>query len=150
MLALASVKLSGGALVAHKLYAHPIASVDHWMLLDSNLERQTLADLRSVTAWLESAKAITVSIEKPLFGWHDTGERPDFVVQKLGQDGRRSHMVVETMGLDDPEYVARKQAMRTKFFQRGVEVYWDMRAADPGASKALRSAVARWAIRDRS
>ena len=147
MLALAAVKLSGGALVAHKLYAHPIASVDHWMLLDSNLERQTLADLRSVSAWLESAKAITVSIEKPLFAWHDTGERPDFVVQRRAQDGHWSYMVVETMGFDDPKYLARKQAMRGKLLQQGVEVYWDMRASDPDASKALRSAVARWALR---
>lgn len=149
MLALACVKLSGGALVAHKLYAHPIASVDHWMLLDSNLERQTLADLRSVISWLESAKGISISVEKPLFAWNDTGERPDFVLQILGQDGRRSYMVVETMGLDEPDYIARKQAMRGNLLLRGVEVFWDMRAVDSDASKALRSAVARWAIRIR-
>ena len=123
--------------------------VVHWMLLDPNLERQTLADLRSVAAWLDITKGITVSIEKPLFAWHDTSERPDFVVQRLGLDGRRSYMVVEAMSLDDPEYTARRQSMRGKLFQGGVEVYWDMRASDPDASKSLRSAVARWAVRNR-
>lgn len=145
MLALVAVKRVEGVTLAHKLYAHPVASTDHWLLIDSNLERQTLDDLMAVSEWLKLSKGIRLSIDKPLFGWNGTGERPDFVLTRHGEHDHKTFLVVETMGFDDAEYLARKQDMRGKL-HHVASVYWDMRASDPDASKLLRSAVARWAM----
>ena len=102
-------------------YAHPCASERHLMLVDSDLERQTLAQLRSVQDWLGSRKGLRVVIEKPLFdiGPDDTGVReavprppciPDFMVRATTADGAPARVViVETMGFADEAYRARKR-----------------------------------------
>ena len=47
-------------------YAHPCAAEAHLMLVDSDLERRTLAQLRSVQAWLGLRRGVRVAIDKPL------------------------------------------------------------------------------------
>ena len=50
-----------------KAYLHPCAGPGHLMLVDSDLERRTLAQLLRLQAWLLRQRGITVTIEKPLF-----------------------------------------------------------------------------------
>jgi hypothetical protein len=101
-------------------YLHPRVSEEHLMLIDSDLERQTLAQLRSVQAWLGKQKLACVSIEKPLFDiWpEDHGDAhsdprppclPDFVVRAIGADAVARAAVIETMGFADVAYRERKE-----------------------------------------
>ncbi|MBN9560438.1 MAG: hypothetical protein J0H14_06865 [Alphaproteobacteria bacterium] len=92
-------------------YAHPCAAERHLMLLDSNLERHTLAQLRSLQSWLARKKNLPTSIDKPMFDV--ASERvdglprppciPDFVMQSA-----TATAVVETMGYADAAYRERK------------------------------------------
>ena len=97
-------------------YAHPCAGEAHLMLVDSDMERRTLAQLRSVQSWLGSKRGLGVSIEKPV---HDLGGQdpdgaarppciPDFIV-RAGKGGVAA--VVETMGYADDAYRSRKARM---------------------------------------
>lgn len=129
--------------VLYSAYAHPVANEDHWMLVDSDLERHTLRDLFSVCRWLESEKGILVEIDKPLHAWQGTGERPDFVLTTKSKSGTKN-LVIETMGFDDPGYEARKNQLAQNV---NCPVYFDRRTTqDEGTAKALKSAVAKWAI----
>lgn len=108
-------------------YVHPCASEKHLMLVDSDLERRTLAQLRGLQSWLGRKQILQVGIEKPLF---DVGPEiddrtlprpplvPDFVV--TADDGATA--IVETMGFADAEYRERK-----------TRVHGAMRAALAGA-----------------
>ena len=98
-------------------YAHPCADDAHLMLLDSDMERRTLAQLRSVQSWLARKMDTAMTIEKPLF---DIGPEPDddadprpvlmpdFVVraETPGAAGRTA--IVETMGFADDAYRTHK------------------------------------------
>ena len=101
-------------------YAHPCATAAHLMLVDSDLERRTLAQLRSVQTWLAKRKSVAVTIEKPMFdvGAGEEAEAiprppciPDFVVSAAGIGGARASAIVETMGFADEEYRARKRRL---------------------------------------
>ena len=54
-----------------KAYLHPCASQGHLMPVDSNLERQTLAQLLSLQDWLGKSRKVRVTLDKPVFdlGW---------------------------------------------------------------------------------
>ena len=58
---------SEGEVQVLSAYAHPCAAAAHLMLVDSDLERRTLAQLRSVQTWLAKRKSVAVTIEKPMF-----------------------------------------------------------------------------------
>ncbi len=102
-------------------YVHPCAAADHLMLVDSDLERRTLAEIRSVQAWLERRKGLSIGIEKPLFDMMPAPEAgaaptppivPDFLVGRVDEGpSRRPCVVVETMGYGDDAYRARKQGV---------------------------------------
>jgi hypothetical protein len=90
------------------------------MLIDSDLERQTLAQLRSVQAWLGRHNLARVSIEKPLFDIWPKDHRnahadprppclPDFVVRAIGVDAVARAAVIETMGFADAASRERKE-----------------------------------------
>jgi hypothetical protein len=135
-------KRKDGSVEMQKAYAQPVNDEHHWMLVDSNLERQTIADLRAVCRWLHDEKGVSVKIDKPLFDWNNTGERPDFVLT-LERNGNIRHLVVETMGYDDPAYESRKAELSQNV---GCEVYFDRRHLGEGQGKELKSSVARWAL----
>lgn len=59
--------IEGGPVEVLSAYAHPCVSATHLMLVDSDMERRTLSQLRSVQAWLASKRNLAVSIEKPMF-----------------------------------------------------------------------------------
>jgi hypothetical protein len=101
-------------------YLHPCVSEEHLMLIDSDMERQTFAQLRSAQAWLGKRNLARVSIEKPLFDlWpEDHGNAhadprppclPDFVVRAIGADAVARAAVIETMGSTDAAYRQRKE-----------------------------------------
>ena len=113
----------GGPVEALSAYAHPIAGEGHLMLVDSDFERRTLAQVRSLQTWLAAKKGIRLTIEKPLFditpsedGDPDGVARPpcipDFVVRAEGvtQVGC-PRVIVETMGFADEGY--RRTKVRT-------------------------------------
>jgi hypothetical protein len=101
-------------------YLHPCASERHLMLVDSDLERQTFAQLRGVQTWLGKQKLAQISIDKPLFDiWPDDHGKaeavprppclPDFVVRATGDDGVARAAVIERMGFADAGYRERKE-----------------------------------------
>lgn len=99
-------------------YAHPCAGDAHLMLLDSDMERRTLAQLRSLQGWLADNRRMPVSIEKPMYDLAgDTSVAPeplppcipDFVVRSTRPDGAPGAAIVETMGFADDAYRARKE-----------------------------------------
>jgi hypothetical protein len=102
-------------------YLHPCAAADNLMLVDSDLERATLTEIRCVQAWLERRKGVRVAIEKPLFDIMPDGATdaapippvvPDFLVGRVEEGpARRPRVVVETMGYGDDAYRARKRGI---------------------------------------
>lgn len=118
--ALVGRALEGEPVEVLSAYAHPCAGDAHLMLLDSGMERRTLAQLRSVQAWLAAKHGVAVGIEKPLFDMGpvvpaDTVPRPplipDFVL-RAGAEGEAVRTVVaETMGFADQDYRTRKALM---------------------------------------
>src|SRR5271166_618776 len=75
------------------------------LLIDSDYERQTLAQLRSVQSWLRRRCGVLTTIDKPLFDLRppastDDAPRPplipDFLVGVVGPGGVRRNVVVET------------------------------------------------------
>ncbi len=101
-----------GAIGIVSAYVHPCASKAHLMLVDSDAERRTLAQLQSVQIWLQREDSIEATIDKPLFDvGPETGPEdqprpscvPDFVVRGGGRT-----VIVETMGYADEDYRTRK------------------------------------------
>lgn len=99
-------------------YVHPCAGDAHLMLVDSDMERRSLAQLRSLQDWLGGKKDVRVSIEKPLYDLlrDDTPGAPprppcipDFLARVVKPGG--AVVVAETMGFADAEYRSRKQRM---------------------------------------
>ncbi|HME24452.1 MAG TPA: hypothetical protein VKI44_24490, partial [Acetobacteraceae bacterium] len=58
---------SDEAVAVLSAYVHPGASRGHMLLIDSDYERQTLAQLRSVQSWLRRRCGVLTTIDKPLF-----------------------------------------------------------------------------------
>lgn len=129
------------ATVVSDCYAHPIASPDHWMLVDSNLERQTLNDLIRICEELRQASGIQITLQKPLHLWGETGERPDFVLS-IGHQVPRQQLVVETMGYEDPTYELRKLNLTRRV---PCQVHLDLRhGSQTDATSTLRAVVRDW------
>jgi hypothetical protein len=107
-----------------RAYAHPCVGTRDLMLVDSNLERGTLDELRRLQNWLRVNKGVRLEIEKPHFDIAEerddpTGSEtephepciPDFILRAEGTAARGARTVlVETMGYADETYRARKQA----------------------------------------
>ncbi len=131
------------------------------MLVDSDMERRTLAQLRSVQAWLASKRNLAVSIEKPMF---DVGPAPqpgasprppcipDFVL-RAGRDGAaESTVIVETMGFGDEAYRGGKALIHPLMSAAlgGARVIEHDFHLPPGMPQARRDAAfwraVRWAL----
>jgi hypothetical protein len=107
-----------------RAYAHPCVSARNLMLVDSNLERRTLDELRRLQDWLSANKGLRLGIEKPHFdiaGEDDAMDSeapprepciPDFILRAegVGTQGAETALV-ETMGFGDETYRARKQVV---------------------------------------
>jgi hypothetical protein len=87
-----------------QVYLHPLAQIDSYVLVDSDLERKTLNIMKS-RLWQMSGANKPFSIIKPLTDRvvQDQGVRPDFIVESGDE-----WVVVETMGFTDDEYLERK------------------------------------------
>lgn len=116
--------LEGAPVEVLSAYVHPCAGDAHLMLLDSDLERRTLALLRRVQGWLGKHRGVSVAIEKPMYDIAPPLAEsvasavaprapciPDFIL-RAGCDGETARtVVVETMGFADAAYRARKRLM---------------------------------------
>jgi predicted nuclease of restriction endonuclease-like RecB superfamily len=104
-----------------KAYVHPCASLRDLMLMDSNYERRTFAELKRLQQFLANKQGIRVVIEKPMLDVRgdedlvdpaiEAGEPciPDFVLQtEAAPAGGAAVVVVETMGFAGENYRARK------------------------------------------
>ena len=98
-------------------YVHPCASMDRIMLLDSDLERQTLAILIAFQRRMAQRHQTVVTIAKPMESLGPAQREdgtplpaliPDFVVTARYPDGGERRVVVETMGYADDGYRNRK------------------------------------------
>ena len=105
-------------------YVHPCAGDAHLMLVDSEMERRTLAVLRDVQSWFSERWDVPVSIEKPVYDMTPPLSAmapadvvpwppciPDFILRAGGDGGVTRTAVVETMGFGDAAYRARKWLM---------------------------------------
>ena len=101
-------------------YVHPAYDFESLLLVDSDLERQTLAILIERQADMKERKN-PYSIIKPYVDLiepeSNTPYRPDFVVKAGSRE-----IAVETMGYVDEEYVARKSRMHEVMRSRYDEV----------------------------
>ena len=98
-------------------YVHPCVSETHLMLVDSDMERRTLDQLRSVQSWLGGKRHLPVTIEKPMF---DIGPAtqipaeprppciPDFVLRASRPGDAGKTVIAETMGFAAEDYRIRK------------------------------------------
>lgn len=109
-----------------RAYAHPCVAWDRFTLIDSQLERETLALLISCRERLRKNHGVAYSIEKPLYdrGPPETDDPrevciPDFILRPTGENIRHPLIVIETMGYDDAAYRERKRRMRRLFEQIG-------------------------------
>lgn len=59
--------LHDGPVEVLSAYAHPCVSAMQLMLVDSDMERRTLGQVRSVQGWLGRYRSLPVTIEKPMF-----------------------------------------------------------------------------------
>ena len=98
-----------------RAYLHPCVARSHLMLVDSNLERLTLEQLRRLQHWLASKRGLKILIEKPLHDLSDPdGEArepciPDWLLRaEDAPAGGHSLVVVETMGSAEEDYRIRK------------------------------------------
>lgn len=142
MLAILKLGITNQQVGIQGMYAHPIVGVEDWMLVDSNLERKTHANLAEVCLWLKQKHQQKVTIEKPVFNWQNAGERPDFVLTHHGRQSDK-YFVVETMGYQNPEYLQRKSQMEKNL---KVKMFFDLRSETDLYSKEIFNAVARWAL----
>jgi hypothetical protein len=109
-----------------RAYAHPCVAWDRFTLVDSQLERETLALLISCRERLRKSHGVSFGIEKPLYDRGppetDNGRKvciPDFILRPKGENIRHPLIVIETMGYDDADYRERKLGMRPLFEQNG-------------------------------
>ncbi len=107
-------------------YAHPCVAWNRLTLVDSQLERETLALIFSCRDQLAKNHGIEMTIRKPLFdvGQPETEDSrelclPDFVLSCRGAAVRHPLVVIETMGYDDPVYRERKRRMDALFERIG-------------------------------
>lgn len=142
MLVIFKLGLMNTSVGIQAMYAHPIISVENWMLVDSNLERKTHNNLVEVTKWLHFKHGLNIGIEKPIYNWLDTNERPDFVLVHQSRKNNQ-FFVVETMGYKNPEYLQRKNDMESNL---PCNIYFDQRSATDMYSKEIFNAVAKWAL----
>lgn len=125
---------SGDAPRIAKAYLHPVSSHWSWMIVDSNYERAALNIIQSACAKLK-LKGIDCNIDKPVYNWGETGARPDFVISGR-KDGKEFILVVETMGMEDPDYLESKK--RTVAKLAGFRVFQDLRyKKKPSPDQAL-------------
>jgi hypothetical protein len=102
-----------------RVYAHPCLGARNLMLVDSSLERRTLAELLSLQSWLRANKGVRMEIENPHFDMVDNDDMdperaprepciPDFIVKAAGEAARgATKVLVEAMGFADETYRAR-------------------------------------------
>jgi hypothetical protein len=103
-------------------YVHPCCAWDDYMLVDSQIERDTLFLLVKAHDFLWQHYHIEVTIEKPLYdlGSEKTVEarevcRPDFVLRYRLKGKPIKYVIIETMGYADQIYRERKLRMRPLF-----------------------------------
>jgi hypothetical protein len=113
-------------------YAHPCVAWDRLTLVDSKLERETLALLISCRDWLAKNHNVTFTIEKPQFDkGPDESDNPrelclpDFLLHPKGEKVARKDIVIETMGFNDTAYRERKLRIRPLFEQIGKLIEHD-------------------------
>ncbi|WP_028215595.1 hypothetical protein [Paraburkholderia mimosarum] len=112
--------------------------------LDSRYERVTLKLLFDVMAWVKK-HGVEVTLWKPLFDREvrqtDAPSqwcRPDFEltfrsVAAAGVAARPHRVIIETMGVDDPDYLERKLRTQEIMKRRGILI--EHRVADDAAQK---------------
>ena len=104
-----------------KAYVHPCASSCDLMLVDSNYERQTLAELKRLQQFLSRKQSIRMVIEKPMLDIRSAEDFddpaiaarepciPDFILRSGSvPDGGAPVVVVETIGFASETYRSRK------------------------------------------
>jgi hypothetical protein len=104
-----------------KAYVHPFASFRDFMLVDSNHERRTLAELKRLQQFLSHKRGIRMVIEKPMLDIRSRGDFddpaiaarepciPDFILRTDPvPDGGAAIVVIETMGFASETYRSRK------------------------------------------
>ncbi len=91
-------------------------------MVDSDLERGSLAQILDCRDWLADKFQISMVVQKPLFavGPDETDTSrglclPDFVLRARGIGVERPTIVVETMGYADDSYRERKKRLRSLF-----------------------------------
>ncbi|EAQ0500394.1 hypothetical protein CTP45_25495 [Salmonella enterica] len=116
-----------GKIICSEGYAHALFQKECPVPVDSELERGTLKSLSTVTKWLlNKPDAPTLSLEKPLFDIEvcTDGEKgyvlPDFIVMATTNDGKKSKVVIETMGYTDDDYCERKAEQHKGMRQIGI------------------------------
>jgi hypothetical protein len=107
-------------------YAHPCVDWRRLMLLDSNLERDTLDLLVRFRDQIAKKKEIDITIKKPLFNMASPNGKdhsevciPDFIIHASGPNVKNPAVIIEAMGYDDLEYRERKTRMHALFSQIG-------------------------------
>jgi hypothetical protein len=106
-----------------KAYVHPCVSARDLMLVDSNYERRTLAELKRLLQFLASRQGIHMRIEKPMMDVKESFDLddprvaarepciPDFILRiNSVPDGGTPAVIVETMGFGNDTYRSRKAA----------------------------------------
>ena len=104
-----------------KSYVHPCASLRDLMLMDSNYERRTFAELKRLQQFLANKQGIRMVIEKPMLDIRSGGDLedqaieagepciPDFILQtEAAPIGGAAVVIVETMGFAGEKYRSRK------------------------------------------
>jgi len=112
-------------------YVHPVHSKSLLFPVDSNLERLTARILLDQLSYWSKPNTLNalVTLIKPVFDLQSadgTWCRPDFILEF--DNGRQ--IVVETMGRDDPVYLADKERMQA--FMRGIPGTVDLVTYRPG------------------
>jgi hypothetical protein len=147
-----------------KAYVHPCASARDLMLVDSNYERRTLAELKRLQQFLAQKLGIRMAIEKPMFDIRNeedfddpaiAAREPcisDFLLQTApAPKGGSAVVVVETMGFASETYRSRKavthQLMATTLKAPLVTHDFHLPSAQNQAERDRRFWLdARWAI----
>lgn len=103
-------------------YVHPCFAWNDYLLVDSQIERDTLNLLINAHDWLWEKCRIEVTVEKPMYdlGAEETAEarevcKPDFVLHYRRKGEPTKYVIVETMGYANPLYRERKLRMRSLF-----------------------------------
>ena len=141
MIAICLVRPDTNGAKIQSAYAHPVRSTTKWTLVDSDLERYTLRDIAQICNAFSSPRGVQVTLHKPLSNWNGTSERPDFVLA-MASSKKIRHLVIETMGFDDVEYLSRKSELSKNV---GGDVFLDYRNQIRSAvNTQLQYAVSAW------